>query len=78
MKFLGDVGGIIVVKDDIPDENLEILKMIHPNSRIVKEKDKKDIFTDVIIRVSEELTPEEEGVFKSLYPNCKIIVEGVR
>lgn len=30
---------------------------------------------DVIIRVSEKLTPEEEGVFKALYPKALIIVE---
>ena len=45
--FMGDMGSIIIVKNEIPEKNLEILKQLYPNARIVKQKDKEKVMKEI-------------------------------
>lgn len=61
---------IIVVKSDIPNKNLEILKKLHPNSMIIKEGE-----CDKIIYVKSNATEEQLEAIKNIYPNARIIIK---
>ena len=64
---------IIIVKSDIPNKNLEILKKLHPNSIIVKEGE-----CDKVIYVKSNATEEHIEVVKKIYPNAKIVVKEMK
>lgn len=73
-KFLGNPGDIIVVKNNIPAKELNLLRRLYPNTKIVKEEKLEEI-EKVIVRVNEELTDEERELFLELYPGATILVE---
>lgn len=66
------MNGIIVVKSNIPNKNLELLKKLHPKSLIIKEGG-----CDKIIYVKSNATEEQLKDVKKLYPNAKIIIEDI-
>lgn len=61
---------IIVVKSNIPNKNLELLKKLHPNSLIIKEGE-----CDKIIYVKSKATEEQLKAVKKIYPNSRIIIK---
>lgn len=45
--FIGDIGSIIVVKDETPEKNLDILRQLYPKSSIIRQKDKEEIMKEI-------------------------------
>lgn len=68
--FWGNVAEIITVKENIPDKNLYILKKLHPNAEIIKEK--IEILTTITITMDKPRCSD-----KDLYKNEKIVINSV-
>lgn len=73
--FWGDIAEIITVKDNIPDKNLAILKKIHPNAEIIKEKS----FKMTSILKSDEINNSYNYFdnYITVITNCEIIENSV-
>ena len=61
--FIGNIGDVIIVKNETSDGNLEMLRQLYPNTRIIRESD-KDTALDFIIKKIDE-TPESILISKT-------------
>lgn len=87
--FFGNIGDVIVVKENTPDKNIELLKQLYPNTRIVKklngvfedivkeiEETPKYVLLDKTLKTNEELKNViyEDGIFKPFLPKSPEVI----